>query len=897
MSDRPKLFVFDASAYVFRAYFALAPLSSKGRPSHAVAGFASQILKILKDYKPFGCIIVFDSKAPSFRKQIYPDYKANRDEAPPDLSDQIVAVMDLCRAAGLPIVQGEGFEADDWIASLVHRLKAQYDLVLLSSDKDLMQLIDDRVKMFDSFREKWIGEKEVEEKWGVPPAQVFELLSLVGDSSDNIPGIEGVGPKTAAKLLKDYKTISGIFENLSQLTPKMKEKIENGRAAVELSQKLIALKSDLPIDADLIRPLPQKFPEGFYRFLVDWDLSRVLRQFQEQVGSSAASSVSESRLEISAPSARQIQKKLIQSAEELESWEKELLTAQELAFDTETNSFNRDEARIVGLSMSDGKTAVYIPWRHQGSKLSEAHVLRFCQSILSQSPLKKIAHNAKYDLQMLQKEGIQVKCLEHDTMISAYLLHADRRSFSLDNLARDFLMQEKGDLDGLLEGKKDFSQIPLDQATEYAAQDASLTWQLYEHFSQALQKQPALNWLFEKIEMPLVEVLCQMETTGVLLDRAHLQKLSHELHQRLDELQKSIFKEAGRELNIASPKQLQSLLFEELKLPATKKTKTGYSTDEGVLEELAALHVVPRLIIEQRKLSKLTSTYVDVLPTMVYAADQRLHTHYHQTGTQTGRLSSSEPNLQNIPIRSPEGMEIRKAFVAAPGFSLMSADYSQVELRLMAHFADDQKMIEAFQAGRDIHAETAKVIFGTSDKEARSRAKAINFGIIYGISAFGLSQQLGIERSEAKRFIDSYFEQFPKIKGYMESAQELARKRKYSETLFGRRRPLPDIESKNPSLRAMAERMAINTPLQGTAADIMKWGMVRVHREILKRGLKSRILLQVHDEMLFEVASGELEALKKLVLEGMSDLRGSPAEILKVPLVVDLSFGQRWSEL
>jgi len=903
MSLRPKLYIIDASAYVFRAYFALAPLSSKGRPSHALAGFASMILKLLKDHGPENCVVVFDSKKPTFRKDIFPEYKANRDAPPPDLSDQIVAVMDLCKAADLAILQGEGFEADDWIASLVKKSEKDFEVVILSSDKDLTQLINPQVSMFDSFRNRWIRKPEVIEKWGVPPEQMLDLLALTGDTSDNIPGIDGVGPKTAARLLTDYQSIDGIYEHLEELSPKMAEKFKQGKEAVTLSKKLIALKDDLPIDARLIHRMPEKFPPKFMEFLIDWDLGRIIKQFHSGIegkGSDEPSADSRDAKESGVPakfSSSEISKQLVNTVDDLAQLEKEVVAAGLIAFDTETSSFDRFRARIVGLSISTGKRSVYVPWRHQGGSIPESIVAKFAKNVFENPQVQKIAHNAKYDLQILKKEGVHTVGLIHDTMIAAYLLHADRRSFSLENLARDFLQEEKGDLDSLLEGHDDFSGVPLDKAVEYAAQDASLTYNLYQLFSPALERDERLRWLFQNVELPLIHTLAAMEDAGVLIDRQHLAKLSVDMHRRLGILEKSVYEQAGREFNIGSPKQLQQVLFEDLKLTPTKKTKTGWSTDESVLEELASEHEVPRLIMVQRKLAKLTSTYVDVLPNMVNPEDLRLHTHYHQTGTQTGRLSSSEPNLQNIPIRSEEGMEIRRAFVAQKGFTLMSADYSQVELRLISHFAGDEKMIEAFQNHRDIHAETAKIIFGSSDKEFRSRAKAINFGIIYGISAFGLSQQLGIPRGDAKKFIDSYFEQFPRIRTYMEESQKLARERAFCETLFGRRRPLPDIQSKNPTLRSMAERMAINSPLQGTAADIMKWGMVRLFDRLKNEKLHSRILLQVHDELVLEVAEGEEAKIELLVRDCMSDLKGTPAESLRVPLVVDVSFGKNWAEL
>ncbi|PIR22499.1 MAG: DNA polymerase I [Deltaproteobacteria bacterium CG11_big_fil_rev_8_21_14_0_20_45_16] len=894
MAKNHEVYLIDASAFIFRAYYALAPLSSKGRPSHAVAGFASMLLKLLREKSPKSCVVVFDSKKPSFRKEIYPEYKANREVPPPDLSGQIVAVRRMCEKAGFPILQEEGLEADDWIASFVRNAFPNEKVVIISSDKDLLQLVDKRVQMYDSFRDKRTGIGEVEEKWAVKPDQIRDLLALTGDSSDNIPGIEGVGPKTAAKLLNEYGSIDGIYRNLANLPEKQRAKFEAAKEAVKLSQKLVDLKDDLKIPFDHLPELPESFPGEFKDFLVDWDLHRILTQFADRLGSDSGNASN-----TNASSSRALTDlRLLKTMDDLKDLRGEIEKAKLLAFDCETSSFDRNCARVVGVSFcTRPDRAWYIPWNHGEVDLSATEMKKLIVESLARPNLVKLAHNAKYDVEVLGVEGIEVVNLQFDTMIEGHLLNADRRSVSLENLARDFLSEEKGDLKALLGKSENFADIPLDQAKEYAAQDAALTFKLHELFKPQLEADASITWVFKNLEMPLVDVLASMEMTGVRLDVDFLKALSKELHEKLEHLVTEIYRSAGREFNIASPKQLQEVLFAELKLPTTKKTKTGYSTDESVLQELASKHEIPRLILDYRKLAKLTSTYVDVLPDMVSARDGRLHTHYHQTGTATGRLSSSDPNLQNIPARSEEGMKIREAFIPEKSHVFLSADYSQVELRLMAHLSGDEKMIEAFAHHRDIHAETAKIIFGSSDKEFRSRAKAINFGVIYGISAYGLSQQLDIEPKEAKQFIDSYFEQFPKVKEYMDASIKLAKEMKFSETLFGRKRPLPDIDSKNPTLRQMAERIAINAPLQGTAADIMKYAMVRVHQELLSKKLKSRILLQVHDELVLEAFDPELDQIKVIVQKAMTDLSNTPGENLKVPLVVDISTGPNWAAL
>ncbi len=883
------VYLIDASAFVFRAYYALAPLSSKGRPSHAVAGFASMLFKILKDKRPGSCVVVFDSKKPSFRKEIYKDYKANREVPPPDLSDQIKAVREMCEQAHLPTLQQEGIEADDLIASYVKTHKKRGPIVIVSSDKDLTQLVDKNVVMYDSFRERILGPEEVLEKYGVAPEKMLDFLSLTGDSSDNIPGIKGVGPKTAIQLL-EAASVEEMLKNPKKLPEKWREKIEAQRDALELSQRLVRLKDDIEISDDALKTFHGTFPQSLKNFLLDWDCTRLVDQYGDLMEGGAtrdAASTSAVRVDSSKLS-------LATTKKDLEFIREELQKVDVCVLDFETDSFSRQTSRAVGYSLAwSDDQAWYVPLKHAGASVDGRDLLA---QILTFNNLKWVAHNWKFDSEVLKREGLPIPTNVADTMLEAYLLHADRRSFSLSNLAQEFVGEAKGDLEGLLGESQNFGDVPLDQAKDYAAQDARLTLKLHEQFFPDIQKSPEVKWLFQEVEVPLSRILGGMEQVGIKVNPKTLTKLSKELHEQLSLVEKKIYELAEGEFNINSPKQLQAILFEKLKLTPKKKTKTGFSTDESVLQELALEHPLPGHLVEFRGLSKLLSTYVDVLPGLV-AQDGRIHTQYHQTGTATGRLSSSEPNLQNIPIRSEEGKKIRSAFVAEEGFELMSADYSQVELRLFAHMSGDQKLIGAFKAGRDIHAETAKIIFGSSDSEFRSRAKAINFGIIYGISAFGLSQQLKISRGEAAKFIESYFEQFPGIKTFMEDLVKRAQKDLQTVSLFGRRRPLPDIHSKNPTLRAFAERVAINAPVQGTAADIMKSAMVRIQARLHKTGCKSRLLLQVHDELVLEVASAEKENVQALVVEEMQDLSSTPVGNLSVPLIVDSGFGSNWAEL
>jgi len=887
---KSSIFLIDASAFVFRAYYAMAPLSSKGRPSHAVAGFASMLLKVLRDKKPAGCVVVFDSKRPSFRKDIFPEYKANREIPPPDLSGQIEAVREMCAKAGLICLQREGIEADDLIASFVKAHRDSQEIVIVSSDKDLTQLVDSKVLLYDSFRERVLGEKEVEEKYGVPPSQMLDFLSLTGDSSDNIPGINGVGPKTAIQILKEGGSIEKILKDPSILSEKFQKKILDSKKELLLSRELVTLKSDCEEGSIEPKPLRFPFPKDFSDFLFDWDCQRILSQYSDLLTSSVEASVDTPKalLESSA------NLKLAQTQSDLDYLEAEVKKANICVLDFETNSFDRQSSRAVGFSLAWNEAeAWYVPVDHPPSKISGRKLL---ENLLADRRIRWIAHHWKFDSEVLHREGLPIPESADDTMLEAYILNSDRRSYSLDALSEALLQERKGDLKSLLGKSTNFAEVSLEDAARYAAQDAHLTLLLHRKLREDLSQQKSLEWVYEQLEMPLVPVLANMERLGIKVDPKTLETMSKDLHEKLTNVETKIYAMAGAEFNINSPKQLQTILFEQLKLKATKKTKTGYSTDESVLQELALEHPLPAHLLEFRGLSKLLSTYVDVLPTLV-KSDGRIHTQYHQSATATGRLSSSEPNLQNIPVRTEEGLKIRSAFVPEPGFELMSADYSQVELRLFAHMSGDESMIKAFRSGRDIHAETAKIIFGSADKEFRSRAKAINFGIIYGISAFGLSQQLKISRTEAAQFIASYFEKFAQFKGFMESLVETAKKNLMTESLFGRRRPLPDIVSKNPMLRSFAERVSINAPVQGTAADIMKSAMVRIYQELKRRGLKSRILLQVHDELVLEVWSQEKDEVQKLVVFEMEDLSKTPIKKLSVPLIADSGFGKSWAEI
>ncbi len=846
------------------------------------------LLKLIRDQKPMACVVVFDSKKASFRKEIDSRYKAQRPPPPEDLSGQIEAVRKLCEAAHLPILQEEGFEADDWIASFVKSYSKSDKIVIVSTDKDLMALVSERVVLFDSFKDRILGIAEVKEKFGVGPHQICDFLSLTGDSSDNIPGLSGIGPKTAAKWLQDFGTLDQILANRHSLPANVQAKIENELAELELSRKLVCLKDDLKIPEFATFELRLPMPPSLKEFLLDWDCKRALENYIELFR--------DGDLPPQLGPVKSVALKLVEDAAHLQRLKDEMKDGTAVAIDIETNSFNRFKSTIVGLSFAfSEKEAFYLPWRHGQTSPSLIEARDFSQWLLERASVRKICHNLKFEQEVFFREGLKLLGPCDDTMLQAYLLRSDLRSYSLAALSQAFLTQTKGDLEALLKGSENFADIPLGEAADYAAKDAQLTFQLDRLLRDSLKVEGS-EWLYQHIEIPLVSVIGSMERLGIAVDAPYLNKLSSEFHAQMKIVEAEIYRLAGENFNIQSPKQLQLILFDKLKLSAKKKTKTGFSTDESVLQELALEHPLPSEILKFRSLAKLTSTYVDVLPSLV-ESDGRIHTHYHQTGTVTGRLSSSNPNLQNIPTRSEEGHKIRQAFVASSGHCLTSADYSQVELRIFAHMSQDEKLIAAFRSGRDIHSETARVIFGSEAREFRERSKAINYGIVYGLSAYGLSQQLRISVKEAADFVEAYFGAFPRLKPFMDSLKEKTRKLGYAETLFHRRRLLPDILSQNVTLRNLAERMSINAPVQGTAADIMKWAMVRLDSRIRQENLKTRILLQVHDELVLEVPESEQNIIGEILQKEMTDLSGSPLQDFSVPLVVDIEKGPHWGAL
>ena len=895
MGKTKSLYIIDGSSYIFRAYFGIRQFlsTSKGFPTNALYGFINMLQKVVKEEKPDYLCVAFDSKEKTFRHDIYADYKSNRDAPPEDLAKQFPYFEPLVDAFNISSIRIPGFEADDIIGTLaVQGSKAGYRVVIVSGDKDMMQLVGPEITMLDTMKNKWIGVKEVEEKFGVPPEKVIEVMGLMGDSSDHIPGVKGVGPKTATELIQKYGSIEELYKRIDEIEKKkLKEKLIQDEDLALLSRKLVTIDTAMNLDCALedlkVRPVKK---EDLRKLFSEFEFSSML----EGLGKGAEETQEETETQ-----KKNYETVLTKTA--FNNWLKKIKKNRIFALDLETTSLRPVQARAVGISFScSAGEACYIPLAHSylgvPDQLEMDWVFEKLKPVLEDPKMKKVGQNIKYDYIVLKNEGINLEGIAFDTMLASYLLNPSSRGHNMDALALEHLglktIQYK-DVVGTASKEIGFDEVEVERATEYAAEDADITWRLYKKLSGSL-KGDDLN-IFEKIELPLLEVLGDMELKGMALDKSHLQKLSQKIHSLLKEKEKQIYELAGEEFNINSPKQLSVILFEKLGLPVIKKTKSGYSTDVSVLEELAAEHDLPEIILLYRQLGKLKSTYVDALQEEIFSKTGRVHTSFNQSVAATGRLSSSNPNLQNIPIRTEMGREIRKSFIAEEGNQLLSADYSQVELRILAHLSEDESLIEAFNDGEDIHTRTAIEIFGTTaerlDAEARRMAKAVNFGIVYGLSAFGLSRQLKIFPKDAKKFIDQYFQLYKNVKVYMEETIEAARKTGYTLTLMNRKRYLPDLNSKNRQAREAAERVAINTPVQGSAADLIKLAMINLDREIKARNLKSRMILQVHDELVFECPPQEEEKMRALVKKEMEEVMP-----LKVPLVVDMGWGKNWND-
>lgn len=889
----PKLCLFDASGYIHRAFHAIPPLStSKGEPVNAIYGFSRMISKVLKEEKPDYVGVCFDTPQPTFRHEQFPDYKATRAEIDVTLLPQLPLAEELAWAWGLPCIKKDGFEADDVIATLaVAGRKAGMNVLILSGDKDILQLVDEKIHVRDEIKKVEYDEAKVQERYGFKPAQLVDYLCLMGDKVDNVPGVPGVGEKTAAKLISEHGSLEGILSNTSGLAPALKEKILANQERLFRNRDLIRLKEDVPVDLSF-ESLKIKTPNNEV-------LSNLLVRLEFRGGLYGVSD------EIAEPTLAVNKKRIVHTVltkQELGLLANKLQKAARLSYDLETDGLNKLHCGIVGVALSvSGQESWYIPVAHRyiGApiQLTWEEIKTAVKPALENPKIPKCGQNLKFDDTILEAHGIQVAGPTFDTMVAAYCIDPGRNSFGLKDLAADYLQERMTRIQELI-GKKaeqNFSEVPIEQAAPYAAADAEVVFRLVDLFQQKLDEEKVRD-LFEKLEMPLVRIIRKMESAGIAIDADYLRGIGKKFTEQRAGIEKEIFNLAGEEFVLNSPKQLSRILFEKLKLPVIKKTKTGFSTDEDVLSKLSAEHPICEKIIAVRELSKLISTYVDSLLELADPKTGRIHASFHQTGTITGRLSSSDPNLQNIPIRTDKGREIRRAFVASQGQVLISADYSQIDLRALAHISGDPALIRTFKAGGDVHAATAGEMFHVAPAEVtpdmRRSAKAINFGIVYGQQAFALSQSLGIPMEQAKDFIAKYFERYAGVRGWIESTLAKARQTMVVSTLAGRRRRVPDINAANAFTRGFAERVAINTPIQGSSADIIKFAMIRVDDELCERKLKTRLLVQVHDELLFDCPKNELESAIDLIRRGMES-----AYELQVPLLVDIKIGSNWSDM
>ena len=904
----PTLYLVDGSSYLYRAFHALPPLTnSRGEPTGAVLGVVNMLVKFLKDYEPEHIAVVFDAPGRTFRDELFEQYKAHRPPMPDDLRAQIEPVLETVAALGLPLLRISGVEADDVIGTLARLgTEAGMTVVISTGDKDMAQLVSEQVTCVNTMTGSRLDVAGVKAKFDVTPAQIVDYLALVGDSADNIPGVPKVGPKTAAKWLGEYGTLDRLIENAASIEGKVGESLRAHLGDLDLSRRLATIDCALALDTGLAalarQPADQAALAALYRRL---ELNSLLRSLPDTA--SVAATTPDGRAE-TAPAAMPAQPerhyRTVLTEADLDQLLAALTGAPLFAVDTETTSLNYMVATMVGLSFATGPgEAWYVPVAHDypgaPDQLAREHVLGRLRPLLEDPTRLKVGHHVKYDRHIFANHGVRLAGAVHDSMLESYVLNSVVSRHDMDSLAQHYLGLRTirfEDVAGKGAKQLTFNQVPIDMAAPYAAEDADVTLRLHETVWADLGRQSRLRALYEEIEAPLIEVLGDMERTGVLVDRELLRVQSGELAARMQQIELEAHREAGGPFNLDSPKQLQQILFERLGLPVARKTPTGQpSTAEDVLEDLAIAYPLPRLILEHRSLAKLKGTYTDRLPEQINAASGRIHTSYHQAVAATGRLSSSDPNLQNIPIRTPEGRRIRQAFIAPAGHLLLAADYSQIELRIMAHLSGDEGLLGAFAADRDIHEATAAEIFGVApeavDKEQRRAAKTINFGLIYGMSAFGLAARLNVDRGSAARYIESYFERYPGVRRYMDDTRRLAREQGYVETVAGRRLYLPDIRSKNKQLQQYAERSAINAPMQGTAADIIKRAMIDVSSWLATSGAAARLVMQVHDELVLEVREDALDQVRDAVVRLMSG-----AVQLAVPLRVEAGTGRNWDE-
>jgi len=881
---KERAFLIDGNGFCYRAFYAIRSLTtSRGRPTNAIYGFVAMLQKLVAEEKPDYLAVSFDLKAETFRKKAFPSYKIHRKPMPDELVDQLPTIKEVLKGYRIPIYEKETYEADDVLATLSKKLSEKGILVYIATaDKDILQLVNDRIFVYHSHKEGLIYDKrKVEERYGFAPEKIVEMMGLCGDDSDNIPGVPGIGEKTAMELIQKFGSLERVLANIDQVKGESRRKALLDYAdQARFSRDLATIDAAVPIQVNL-EDMRIKAPdrEKLYHLFKELEFRTFLSQFTPEADVKG-------------------RYQLIQTEGSFRKFLKSLKKVKRFAFDFETTSEDVLSAEPIGISFSwnEGE-AFYVPFTEKG--ISSKTCFEALRPIFEDDTISKIGQNIKYESILLARYGISLKGITFDTMIASYLLNSSKSNHNLTEIAREYLDLRKTPISELIgkgASQKSMKEVPLKRVFQVACEDSDVTLRLSGVLGKKLRTQ-ALEELFEKIELPLIDVLASMEQAGVAIHGAYLKTLSQDMGKRLDRLTKEITKMAGTEFNLNSPKQLQEILFKRLKLPILKRIKTGASTDAWVLEKLAAVHPLPKALVRYRELSKLKSTYVDTLPKLVNPQTQRVHTSFNQTITATGRLSSSNPNLQNIPVRTEEGRKVRKAFIPRQkGWRLVSFDYSQIELRVLAHLSKDKALKEAFQKGEDIHRLTASLIYGVEegevDKEMRETAKTVNFGIVYGMSPYGLSRDLGIEVTEARQFIDAYFDRYPEVKGYMEEQIETARETGVVSTLFQRQRPIPEIQSRNATERQFGERIAINAPIQGTASDLIKIAMIDIHRELKARHAKAEMIIQVHDELIFDMPEEEDRELTPMIVEKME--KGTP---LSVPVKVAVKRGSNWMEM
>ena len=913
-------YLIDGSGYIFRAYYALPPLTRKsdGLPTGAVSGFCSMLFKLLEDsksnqnkQKPTHFAVIFDSARKTFRNEIYRDYKANRSEAPDDLAPQFEYIRKSVLAFNLPSVELANYEADDLIATYVDQiLKKGANVTIVSSDKDLMQLFKKNVRIYDPMKNRFISDEDVQKKFGVDSSKVIDVQALAGDSSDNVPGVPGIGVKTAAELINKYGNLETLLKSANEIKQnKRRETIIENKDKALISKKLVTLKNDAPVDRSLTEfQLKEIDKDKLYKFLREMEFNRLL--------SSAISAYGEPKLTSDKDIVKNDEKQkaidrkkyyLITNLDEIDSWIKEAEKAGEVAVDTETSSLDPHQADLIGISLSSkiGK-ACYIPVGHKSKKnIDKDQTLKKLKPLLEDPSIKKIGQNIKFDFIVLFKHGIKITSME-DTMLMSYVLDSGKNRHNMDTLSEIHLNHKPiafKDLVGTGKKEINFSFVDLEKAKDYAAEDADVTFRLYKKFNKSLKDEKMIN-IYETFEKPMIKILADMEIEGIKIDNVFLKTLSSKFGKKIEKIQREVYKISKKEFNIASPKQLGEILYNDLKISDLKKTKKGsFATSASVLEDLAFKgHKFPQLVLDWRQISKLKNTYSDTLPEHINPKTKRIHTSFLLAATTTGRLASSDPNLQNIPIKSEDGKDIRKAFIAEKGLSLISADYNQIEMRILADLADVKELKKAFRNNEDIHSLTASQIFNIGinkvNEDQRRKAKAINFGIIYGISQYGLAKQINVSNQDAEEFLNAYFAKFPEIKLYMDKTIKFCRKSGYVNNIFGRKSHFININDKNYNVRNFQERAAINAPIQGSASEIMRLAMIRLNKRLKEqKNKKTKMLLQIHDELIFETSKEEVKRISKIIIEEMSSVVKSEHHSFSIPLTVDLNIGDNWGEL